>query len=149
MTVRHQLIRRSPRALWEVLNDASRYHEWVVGTRSPHSGEGVWPARGATLRYTVRWGPKAFEAYTVVRRHQAPRALELETHSGPLGAARIAFDIRPWGEHTLVLLDEHPLRGAGSALHRGAVDALRQVRHRRMLARLARVVEGSVPARGA
>jgi uncharacterized protein YndB with AHSA1/START domain len=148
VAVRHQLIRRSPHALWEVLRDESRYCEWVVGTHSTRPGEGdVWPKPGATLHYTVRLGPKEFEGNTVVRRYEPPHALELEAHSGPLGSARIAFDIRPWGEHTLVLLDEHPLRGVGGALHNGVVDFFLSQRHRLMLGRLARVVEESTPDR--
>ncbi|MCX5205551.1 SRPBCC family protein [Streptomyces sp. NBC_00237] len=145
MAVRHQLIRRPPHALWDVLCDPSRYHEWVVGTHASRPGEGDWPKPGSTLLYTVRFGPGEFEGTTVVRRHEPPYALELEAHSGPLGTARIAFDIRPWGEHTLVVLDEHPLRGVGGALHNSAVDALLQLRHRRLLGRLARIVEESAP----
>ncbi|GHH36233.1 SRPBCC family protein [Streptomyces candidus] len=148
MVVRHQLIRRPPHALWEVLRDESRYSDWVVGTHSTcPSGQEVWPRPGATLHYTVRLGPKEFEGTTVVRRHDPPHALELEAHSGPLGSARIAFDIRPWGEDTLVILDEHPLRGVGGALHNSVVDLLMQQRHRLMLGRLARVVEESAPQR--
>ena len=147
MAVRHQLIRRPPQALWAVLRDESDFHKWVVGTHSSYPGEGDWPTTGSTLNYTVRIGPKEFEGFTVVRGHEPPRFLELEAHSGPLGTARIAFDIRPWGEHTLVILDEHPLRGVGGALHNGALDALLQLRHRRMLGRLARLVEESTPDR--
>ncbi|MFJ6694812.1 SRPBCC family protein [Streptomyces sp. NPDC091272] len=147
MAVRHQLIRRPPQALWAVLREETRYHEWVVGTHSTEPGGGDWPKPGSTLRYTVRLGPKEFEGFTVVRRHDPPRALELEAHSGPLGTARIALDIRPWGDDTLVIMDEHPLRGVGGALHNGALDALLQLRHRRMLGRLARVVEESAPDR--
>lgn len=148
MAVRHQLIRRPPQALWTVLGDESRFHEWVAGTHSSSPGEGDWPKTGSTLHYTVRLGPKEFEGFTVVRRHEPPRALELEAHSGPLGTARIAFDIRSWGEHTLVILDEHPLGGVGGALHNSALDALLKVRHRRMLGQLARVVKESTPDRG-
>jgi hypothetical protein len=143
VAVRHQLIHRPPEALWEVLGDEKRYREWVIGTHSTHPGEGDWPMTGATLRYVVRLGPKSFEGTTVVRRHEPPHALELEAHSGPLGSARIAFDIRPWGEHTLVVMDEHPLRGMGGLLHNSALDALLHLRHRRLLTRLARVVEGT------
>jgi hypothetical protein len=76
-----------------------------------------------------------------VRRHEAPQWLELEAHAGPLGTARIALDIRPWGEKTLVILDEHPLCGFGGTIHNAALEPLLQIRHRSMLARLAEVVE--------
>jgi hypothetical protein len=61
--------------------------------------------------------------------------------NGPLGTVRVAIEIRPWGPDTLVIVDEHPLRGPGGLLHNSLVDALIQVRHRSMLSRLAGVVE--------
>ncbi|WP_392667572.1 SRPBCC family protein [Streptomyces sp. LN785] len=153
MAIRHQLIHSSPDQLWAVLRDGSRYGDWVVGTSSSRPAEGCWPEVGSSIRYTLRLGPKEFRGHTVVRLLDPPRALELEADSGPLGTARIAFDIRPWGDETLVVVDEHPLRGVGGRLHNAAVDALLQMRHRTMLKRLAGVVEatatGSVGAREA
>ncbi|MFE1962132.1 SRPBCC family protein [Streptomyces sp. NPDC059479] len=141
MAVRHQLIRSEPSAVWAVLEDPSRYADWVVGTDCSAPGEGSWPEVGSSLTYTVRVGPKEFRGHTVVRRYQPPRWLELEAHSGPFGTARIAFDIRSWGDETLVIVDEHPLRGFAGAVHNLVIDAFLQVRHRDMLARLAYVVE--------
>ncbi|WP_432149884.1 hypothetical protein [Streptomyces sp. bgisy029] len=83
-------------------------------------------------------GPKRFEGRTVVRHVDRPGTLELEAEGGPWGTARIAFDIRPWGERTLVIVDEHPLRGLGGTLHNPLLDSLLQlrprVRSRRILA---------------
>ncbi|MFB6718491.1 MULTISPECIES: SRPBCC family protein [unclassified Streptomyces] len=110
MAVRHQLIAREPSVLWAVLEDESRYTDWVVGTFGSGPGDGRWPEVGSSIKYTVRVGPKEFHGRTTVRRLDALRALELEAHGGPLGTARIAFDVRPWGDKTLVILDEHPLR---------------------------------------
>ncbi|MCX4679503.1 SRPBCC family protein [Streptomyces sp. NBC_01433] len=141
MAIRHRLIHSPPHRLWEVLRDASRYGDWVVGTDSSRAAGGIWPEVGSSIEYTVRLGRKEFHGRTVVRLLDPPGALELEAHSGPLGTARIAFDIRPWGDDTLVLVDEHPLRGIGGQLHNAAVDALLQMRHRTMLRRLAEVVE--------
>lgn len=146
MAVRQHLIARKPEAVWAVLDDASRYGDWVVGTSGSKPAEGVWPEVGSSLSYTVRLGPKEFEGRTIVRRLERPRALELEADSGPLGTARIAFDIRSWGDQTLVILDEHPLRGLGGAVHNTALDALMQIRHRTMLGRFARTVERTADA---
>ncbi|QXE33699.1 SRPBCC family protein [Streptomyces sp. GMY02] len=143
MAVRHQLISREPAVVWAVLEDPARYSEWVVGTASSAPAEGHWPEVGSSLTYTLRLGPKEFRGRTVVRRHEPPRWLELEAHSGLLGSARIALDIRSWGDETLVILDEHPLRGFGGTVHNLAIDAFLQVRHRDMLRRLAKVVEES------
>ncbi|MBT2524427.1 SRPBCC family protein [Streptomyces sp. ISL-99] len=141
MAVRHQLIRTSPEAVWEVLADGSRYSDWVVGTSESRPGKGHWPEVGATIDYTVCVGPWTLTGQTIVRRAAPPHELELEVDSGPLGTARIAIEVRPWGEDALVILDEHPLRGVGGALHNAALDAVLQLRHRSMLGRLAKVVE--------
>ncbi|MET9557256.1 SRPBCC family protein [Streptomyces sp. NPDC006645] len=147
MAVRHRLIERPPRDVWAVLADGSRYGEWVVGTSDSYPDEGAWPEVGSTIAYTVRVGPWTASGQTIVRRGEAPRELELEVDSGPLGTARVAVEVRPWGENSLVIVDEHPLRGPGGLLHNGVVDALIQLRHRSMLARLAEAVENS--SRGA
>ncbi|MFF8833226.1 SRPBCC family protein [Streptomyces sp. NPDC015131] len=141
MAVRHQLIRRSPEAVWAVLEDASRYSDWVVGTSDSRPKSGDWPKPGSVLEYAVRLGPRTVRGETVVRLHEPPRRLELEAKSGALGTARIAIEVRPWGDETLVVLDEHPLRGPGGLLHNTFVDAVLQLRHRAMLGRLADVVE--------
>ncbi|UXX91453.1 SRPBCC family protein [Streptomyces sp. AD2-2] len=149
MAVRHRLIKKSPEDVWKVLSDAERYGDWVVGTSRAESDEGSWPEVGASLRYEIRIGPLTLHNQTVVRRSEPPTVLELEAKSGPLGTARIAMELRPWGEQTLIILDEHPLRGAGGALHNGLLDTVQHVRSRAMLARLARLCEeDESPARG-
>ncbi|MEV0599912.1 SRPBCC family protein [Streptomyces sp. NPDC050315] len=141
MAVRHQLIARKPAAVWAVLEDCTRYGDWVVGPSHSDPQDGDWPNVGSSLCYKLRLGGRELAGHTVVRRHEPPRWLELEAYCDPLGSARIALDIRPWGEETLVILDEHPLRGYGGLLHNFALDALLQLRHRNMLKRLATVVE--------
>ncbi|MEU6577948.1 SRPBCC family protein [Streptomyces sp. NPDC046805] len=140
MAIRHQLVEREPAAVWNVLRDPSRYADWVVGTSESAPRTGRWPEVGSSLAYTVKLGPKSVEGYTVVRRLEHPRYLELEAHTS-LGTARIAFDIRPWGEETLLIVDEHPLRGLGGTLHNTVLETAIQFRHRDMLRRLARLVE--------
>ncbi|MET7494176.1 SRPBCC family protein [Streptomyces sp900116325] len=142
MAVRHHLIDHPPPAVWAALEEETLYGEWVAGTSSTQSERGRWPQIGSSITYMVRVGPKEFQGRTTVRRIDRPHALELEADGGPLGTARIAFDIRPWGDdRTLVILDEHPLQGFGGTLHNTVLDAVLQVRHRTMLARLAKVVD--------
>ncbi|WP_330456358.1 SRPBCC family protein [Streptomyces sp. NBC_00820] len=145
MAVRHQLIERAPTALWTVLKDPSRFADWVVGTSNSAPREGRWPELGSSLTYTVKLGRKKAEGFTVVRRYEPPRYLELEAHAGE-ESARIAFDILPWGDDTLVIVDEHPLRGLSGSLHNTVLDALIQIRHRKMLSRLAQLVEEEAAA---
>ncbi|GGW48074.1 SRPBCC family protein [Streptomyces caelestis] len=141
MAVRHHLIRVRPRDVWAVLADGNRYAEWVVGTSESHPVRGQWPRVDAALRYQVRLGPVRLDNETVVRYCEEGTRLELEANAGALGTARIAIELRSWGEHCLVIVDEHPLRGAGGRMHNVGFEALIQLRHRAMLARLARLCE--------
>ncbi|MFB6825634.1 SRPBCC family protein [Streptomyces virginiae] len=141
MAVRNQLIHRPPHAVWAVLADPTLYGEWVVGPSESTPLDQVWPEVGSRLRYTVRLGPWSVEGVTTVRHREVGRELELEASFKALGTARIFLQLRPWGEDTVVVCDEHPLRGMGGTLHNPAVEAVLQLRHRGMLARLARIVE--------
>ncbi|MEU5122653.1 SRPBCC family protein [Streptomyces asoensis] len=142
MAVRHRLIKASPRTVWSVLADGDRYAEWVVGPSSSQQREGDWPEVDSTIAYEIRIGPLSLTNNTVVRRCQEPDLLELEARAGVLGTARIAFELRPWGRRDcLVILDEHPLQGVGGMLHNAGVEVITQIRHRALLARLAKVCE--------
>ncbi|MFE6286385.1 SRPBCC family protein [Streptomyces sp. NPDC057877] len=141
MAVRHRLVQATPQAVWDVLADGSRYGEWVVGPSEVTPEGGQWPRVGATISYEIRLGPVRLRNVSVVRRCEPGSALEIEAKAGRLGTARIAIELRPWGEHCLVIVDEHPLRGPGGLLHNVGVEALIQVRHRAMLARLAKLCE--------
>ncbi|MFJ8637093.1 SRPBCC family protein [Streptomyces sp. NPDC093568] len=141
MAVRHRLVHVRPSAVWAVLADGRRYAEWVVGTSRSHPVRGQWPELGAAIRYEVRIGPLQLVNETVVRHVEEGDCLELEAHAGPLGTARIAIQLRPWGDRCLVVVDEHPLQGAGGRLHNVGFETLIQLRHRAMLARLARLCE--------
>ncbi|MFD7406495.1 SRPBCC family protein [Streptomyces sp. NPDC059866] len=148
MAIRHRLIHVSPSAVWAVLADGDQYAQWVVGTAKSHPVRGHWPQSHAALHYQIRFGPLRLSNETVVRHSQEDVSLELEAHAGVLGTARIAIELRPWGEHCLVILDEHPLRGAGGRLHNAGFEALIHLRHRAMLARLARLCESQAPRAG-
>ncbi|MFF6999841.1 SRPBCC family protein [Streptomyces sp. NPDC008313] len=141
MGVRHQLVKTPPDTVWSVLSDPVCYSQWVVGTTDTRPLSGDWPEMDASLTFKVRLGPWTLTNKTVVRRCAPPAELELEAHSGPLGTARIAIEVRPWGEDSLVIVDEHPLRGAGGVLHNAGFEVLVQLRHRAMLSRLAQLCE--------
>ncbi|NJP45837.1 SRPBCC family protein [Actinacidiphila epipremni] len=141
MAVRHQLVKRPREDVWSVLADRRAYAQWVAGTKASRGGEGEWPAVGSSLEYDVKVGPWSMSGSTVVREQERPSRLALEVDSGPLGTARVDIEIRPWGEDSLVIVDEHPLTGISGSAHNVAVDAVLHMRHRRMLARLAQVVE--------
>ncbi|WP_327731855.1 SRPBCC family protein [Streptomyces sp. NBC_00487] len=146
MAVRHRLIKVSPQAVWAVLADGTRYAEWVVGTSASEPVRGQWPQVDSAIAYEVRVGPVRLSNETVVRHCVEGSELELEAQAGALGTARIFIELRPWGRYCLVIADEHPLQGVGGTLHNMGVEALIQLRHRTMLARLARLCEAQAEA---
>jgi hypothetical protein len=135
------LIERSPDAVWAVLEDGHSYAEWVVGTREIHEVDENWPAVGSAIEFTAGVGPIRLNDRTVVRRVEPKTGLELEAHASWLGSARISFDLRPWGENTLVIIDEHPLTGPGARWHNTLVDLVLRMRNRKMMRALADAVE--------
>jgi hypothetical protein len=70
-----QLIAWEPSVVWAVLEDESRYADWVVRTFDSAPGKGRWPELGSLIKYTVFLGPKEVRGRTTVRRLDMPRAL--------------------------------------------------------------------------
>ena len=139
------LVRRPPEQVWDVLADGSAYADWVVGTREIRAVDEDWPAVGSSIHYTVGLGPLELRGRTTVRVMEPNRRLGLEADGGLLGTARIVIDLVPWGDETVVELDESPLRGAGYRLHNTVSDAILLLRGRPMVANLARLVEARHP----
>jgi uncharacterized protein YndB with AHSA1/START domain len=145
MAVVNVLIRRPPAQVWDVLADGHAYAEWVVGTREIRAVDDGWPEVGTAIHYTVGLGPLTFRGKTIVRRLEPGRQLGLEADGGPLGTARIVIELLEWGDDTVVLLDEHPLRGTAYQLHNAISDAVLLLRGRPMVQNLARLVEKRHP----
>ncbi len=141
MAVRQVLVNASPDDVWAVLSDGWSYAEWVVGTTEVRDVDETWPAVGSKLHYTIGRAPLRIENHSTVRVLEPGRRIELEAHAPPVGSARVAVQLIPWGEETLVIFDEHPLRGAGARLHSALLEVGVHLRTRRMLTNLARVVE--------
>ncbi|MFJ9811142.1 SRPBCC family protein [Streptomyces sp. NPDC101158] len=132
----NRLIEARPEDVWSVLSDGQQYARFVVGTHDSWEENGHWPTPGAELGYTLRVGPWSYRGRTISRLCEPVHRLELEARTD-VGSARIAFLVEPWGEDTLVIVDEHPLGGLAARWHNSAVDALLRWRHRWMLVRLA------------
>ncbi|MEV0118869.1 SRPBCC family protein [Streptomyces sp. NPDC050844] len=139
MSRNRRLILSSPSEVWSLLSDGRRYGEWVTGTKEVLAADPRWPEVGARLRVRVGVGPLALEDTCVVRICEPQSRLELEAKAEPFGAARIAMHLIPWAEHTLFVLEWHPLRGPGTRMHGLPVDYVVAVRNGMMLTKLARI----------
>lgn len=145
MAVRNALVRADPSAVWAVLADGRSYDQWVVGTQTVRSVDPGWPQEGTSLHYTVGLGRLRLNDRTTVRLVEPGKSLELEALARPVGSVRISIQILPWGEDSVVVLDEHPLRGPSWALENPIAELAMTLRNRAMLHRLTRVVESRAP----
>ena len=141
MALRNILIEASPSEVWAVLSNGYSYADWVVGTRQIRSVDPTWPAEGSSLYYTVAIGPLTFNDFTTVRVAETEKHLELEAHASPFGSVRVSVQLLRWGDHCVVIVDEHPLRGPAVFLRNPATDLALTLRNRLMLRRLASLVE--------
>jgi len=141
VAVLNVVIERPPEAVWALLEDGHSYADWVVGTQHIHEVDETWPAVGSCIRFTAGVGRFTIHDTTTVRRLEPGRELELEARGGQFGSARISFDVRPWGKNTLVIIDEHPLRGPTARWHNAVLEVLLRVRNRRMLENLNHAVK--------
>ena len=135
------LVKRPPEQVWDFLSRGDRYAEWVVGTRRIRAVDDDWPAVGSELHFSFGVGSLTIDDRTTVRNADPPHMLELEIHAGRIGTARLLFEIRQWGRHTVVVLDEHPLSGPGAHFHNMLLDVGLRFRNRRMLDKLAKLIE--------
>jgi len=141
MAVLNVLVERDTQQVWDVLSDGWSYADWVVGTRRIRDVDARWPEQGSQIRYELGIGRWTIEDYTTVRLAEPRQRLELEAHAGRLGTARVSISLLPWGEdHTVVVVDEHPLTGPGARWHTLVMESLLRVRNRRMVYSLARVI---------
>ncbi|MGV9291535.1 SRPBCC family protein [Streptomyces sp. NPDC003719] len=154
MSRTRRLVLSPPSAVWSLLSDGYRYGEWVTGTRAVLTADPHWPDVGAQLRVRVGAGPLTLDDTCVVRVCEPHQRLELEAKADPFGAARIAMCLIPWGEHTLFVLDWHPLRGPGTRMHGLPVDYVVAIRNGMMLTKPARIAvrehrrDGQAPTGG-
>ncbi|MGH9107531.1 MAG: SRPBCC family protein [Acidimicrobiales bacterium] len=149
MAIRNVLVHAPPGAVWSVLADGHAYDQWVVGTRRVRSVEPGWPAPGTSIHFTAGVGPVRIEDRTTSRICEEGRHLELEAHGAAFGSARVAIHILPWGDDSVVVLDEHPLRGSRILYENPLVELALTLRSRRMLGQLAAVVERRATRSGA
>jgi hypothetical protein len=145
VAVVNALVGRRPEQVWDVLADGYAYADWVVGTTEIRAVDDGWPAVGTSIHYTVGRGPLALRGRTTVRQAEKGRRLGLEADAGLLGAARIVIELDEWGDGTVIVMDEHPLRGPVYWLHSAVSETLLLLRGRPMVNQLARVVERRYP----
>lgn len=140
MALHNLLVHAHPEAVWDVLSDPYSYDRWVIGTREILHADPDWPAVGSSLSFEAGLSPFRFRSQTAVRAAEEPVRLELEADVRPLGA-RVAIEIKPWGGNSLVVLEEHWIRGPSFLLGNPLLHLALNIRNRFMVKGLAEEVE--------
>ena len=140
MAIRNALVEAPPSDVWAVLADGYSYDQWVVGTQNIRGVDPGWPHQGASLHFTAGVGPLRFEDRTTVRLYEPGKCLELEAQARPFGSVRISLRVLPWGDDSIVIMDEHPIRGPAWALENPVVELVLALRNRSSLRRLVNVI---------
>lgn len=100
-----------PASVFAVVADARWYPEWLVGAKRIRRIDEAWPAPGSTFEHTVGAGPFRLRGSTSVLAAERPHALELRAGIGPLGAARVRFEIDPADDGSRLTIHEEPEQG--------------------------------------
>lgn len=111
MAVNQVVIAAPPERVYELLSDAPRYAEWVVGAKAIRAADETFPAPGSRFQHTVGVGPLEIRDATTVLEAEAPRNLVLRAGLGRLGAARVTLVLQPAGDGTRVVMQERGERG--------------------------------------
>jgi uncharacterized protein YndB with AHSA1/START domain len=132
------LIPVPPQRVFSVLADPWSYSDWVVGTVHIRDADEAWPAPGSQLYHKAGPWPFSLRDSTRVLECEPDRRLVMKPKLWPLGAAIVAIELRPEGEHsTRVVLTEDfvegPLRWVRSKIN----DLALHWRNRETLRRLA------------
>jgi uncharacterized protein YndB with AHSA1/START domain len=134
-------IEASPEEVFDALQDASAYPEWVVGAKRVRAVDGQWPQRGGGFHHTVGVGPLATDDSTEVVESQPPHHLRLEVRFRPVGTAVVDIEVAPAGAGSRVVMAEAPLQGAVRRWWNPVVSAAVVARNHLSLLRLRSLVQ--------
>jgi uncharacterized protein YndB with AHSA1/START domain len=107
-----------PERVFDVIVRPATYPQWLVGAKHIRRVDHDWPHPGSAFHHVVGAGPVTIRDHTTVVRCERPRLLELRAHAGPLGVARVRFELTAHERGTRLDLFEAPDAGALRTLWR-------------------------------
>jgi uncharacterized protein YndB with AHSA1/START domain len=138
------VIRVAPERVWEVLEDATAYSRWVVGTVWSGDPDETWPGPRGTFRFDAGWGPLRTRGTTTVLAAEPPRVLVLQVDLPRAGIVNVELNLDRVGEGTHVELREHAVSGIAKRLQTPISDTATFARNAFSLNRLRTLVEQRV-----
>lgn len=131
----------SPECVFEVLLDVYTYPDWLVGCKEIRACDSSWPSPGARFHHRVGVGPLSVDDSTSLVALEPPRRLVLEARAGPVGTAKVVFEVTPEGEGSRVAIIEEAVDGPAAALESDVQENLLEFRNDESLRRLGECVE--------
>jgi uncharacterized protein YndB with AHSA1/START domain len=137
----------APEAVFDVLADAWRYPDWVVGAKKIRDVDSTWPAPGSRFHHRVGFGPIDVADSTVVEVMERPSRVVLRARARPAGVARVTVDLTAAADGgTEVAMREEIISPIASRLDNPLLQGLIRARNRKSLQRLERAARtGSRP----
>jgi uncharacterized protein YndB with AHSA1/START domain len=130
-----------PGRVFDVLSDAQRYPEWVVGTQEVKAADEGFPSVGESFYPRVGLGPVLVDGKTTVLESSRPHRLVLHARAHPVADAIVTLDLAEAEEGTLVTMREQPAGVAPLRLAQRLGEPLLRRRNDESLRRLKELAE--------
>lgn len=129
--------------VFQVLSDARRYPQWVVGASRLRTVDPDFPEPGSSFGHKIGIWPLLINDETKVVRRDGERRLLLQAEIGVLGAATVDLYLEPVGnDRTRLRMVETPVTGPIRWFHNPLQDRAFWMRNLVSLALLRRIAEG-------
>ncbi len=130
-----------PGRVFQVLEEPDKFGDWVVGSKEIRDADANWPEQGSKFHHTIGIGPLELKDNTEVEQVERDRHLVMRTKTRPAGVQRVALELEPDGEGTLVTMRERPISPGLSKLFNVPADLLLRGRNAESLRRLKELAE--------
>lgn len=128
--------------VFDVLRDARRYEDWVIGTWRIRDVDPDFPEPGSRFGHKVGFWPLFINDETKVLASVGEHRLVLQAEVGAFGAAKVDLRLTPQGDRTRVELIEKPVTGPLRWVHNPLQDTVLWVRNWLSLQLLKAIAEG-------
>src|SRR3954471_9817482 len=79
----------APEEVFDVLDDATAYPGWVVGTRRVRAVDPSWPNVGSRFHHAIGSQAGELHDFSTLLARDRPRMITLEVYFRPFGTARV------------------------------------------------------------
>jgi hypothetical protein len=135
------LIRATPDAVFDSLDDAYAYPRWVVGARRIRYVDPNWPAEGSRFHHAIGTFVAELHDSTLVISRDRPDTVELEVRFRPTGVARVRISVVSEQHGTRVTMEETPTKGPICWLPYAVTDRVLTIRNAISLRRFQHLCE--------